>query len=214
MSYAVKELFFTLQGEGAQAGRAAVFCRFAGCNLWNGREVDRQSAICSFCDTDFVALDGPGGGRYSTARELAAAASACWPGGRPTRDEGAWLVCTGGEPTLQLDDALVEAFHAAGFAVAIETNGTRCVPAALDWVCVSPKGGAPLTQRSGDELKVVVPQPDLDLDALLALDFAHFFVQPMDGPDADANTGTAVRFCLEHPTWRLSLQMHKLVGLP
>lgn len=213
MSYAVKELFFTLQGEGAHAGRPAVFCRFAGCNLWNGREDDRKSAICSFCDTDFVGLDGPGGGRYHSAEELAASAARRWPGGAPTRDEGAWLVCTGGEPTLQLDDVLVDAFHAAGFAVAVETNGTQRVPASLDWVCVSPKAGAPLTQRSGDELKVVMPQTGLDLDALTALNFAHFFAQPMDGPDMEANTAAAVRFCLEHPPWRLSLQMHKLVGL-
>jgi 7-carboxy-7-deazaguanine synthase len=198
MGYAVKELFFTLQGEGAHAGRAAVLCRFAGCNLWNGREVDRASAVCSFCDTDF----------------LAAAAAARWPGGRPTTRDGAWLVCTGGEPTLQLDAELVEAFHAVGFEVAVETNGTRPVPAGLDWVCVSPKARAELLQRCGDELKVVFPQAGLDLDALVALDFAHFYLQPMDGPHVRANTNAAVRYCLQHPPWRLSLQTHKLVGLP
>ena len=214
MSYSVKELFFTLQGEGAQAGRPALFCRFAGCNLWTGREVDRRAATCSFCDTDFLGVDGPGGGRYASAQELAVAAAARWPGGRPTPAEGAWLVCTGGEPTLQLDRALVDAFHASGFQVAIETNGTRAALAELDWVCVSPKAGAKLVQRRGDELKVVFPQTGLDLDALAALDFAAFYVQPMDGPTLGANTEAAVRYCLEHPLWRLSLQTHKLVGLP
>jgi 7-carboxy-7-deazaguanine synthase (Cx14CxxC type) len=213
MGYAVKELFFTLQGEGAHAGRPAVLCRFAGCNLWNGREADRVSATCSFCDTDFVGVDGPGGGRFASAEQLAAAAAARWPGGSPSATERAWLVCTGGEPTLQLDADLVAAFQAAGFRVAIETNGTRHVPAGLDWVCVSPKAGAELVQRHGNELKVVFPQAGLDLDALAALDFAHFYVQPMDGPRAHANTDAAVRYCLEHPPWRLSLQIHKLVGL-
>jgi len=210
MGYAVKELFFTLQGEGAHTGRPAVFCRFAGCNLWNGREPDRVSATCSFCDTDFVGVDGPGGGHYHSAEELAAAAAAIWP----DASDGAWLVCTGGEPTLQLDSNLVDALHSAGFRVAIETNGTRPVPAEVDWVCVSPKAGAELLQRRGDELKVVFPQPALDLDALADLDFASFYVQPMDGANVQANTDAAVRYCLEHPPWRLSLQTHKLVGLP
>lgn len=213
MGYAVKELFFTLQGEGAHAGRPAILCRFSGCNLWNGREPDRATATCSFCDTDFVGLDGPGGGRFDSANKLAASAARCWPSGRPNADD-AWLVCTGGEPTLQLDADLVAAFHAAGFRVAIETNGTRQVPSGLDWVCVSPKAGTELVQRCGDELKVVFPQANLDLDALTTLNFAHFYLQPMDGPDAQANTDAAVRYCLEHPSWRLSLQMHKLIGLP
>jgi 7-carboxy-7-deazaguanine synthase len=214
MSYAVKELFFTLQGEGAHAGRPAVLCRFAGCNLWNGREADRASAVCTFCDTDFVGLDGPGGGRYESAGELAEAAMNRWPGGDPSVRNGGWVVCTGGEPTLQLDADLVEAFHAGGFEVAIETNGTRPVPAGVDWVCVSPKAGAELVQCRGDELKVVFPQADLDLGSLIGLDFTNFFVQPMDGPNVRANTNAAVRYCLGHPPWRLSLQTHKLVGLP
>lgn len=214
MAYAVKELFFTLQGEGAHAGRPAVLCRFAGCNLWNGREVDRASATCSFCDTDFVGVDGPGGGRYDSAEQLARAAAMRWPGGRTRPSDHAWLVCTGGEPTLQLDTELIDAFHAAGFGVAIETNGTRPAPAGLDWVCVSPKAGAELVQCRGDELKVVFPQPGLDLDALAGLDFANFFVQPTDGPNMHANTRAAVRYCLGHAPWRLSLQTHKLLGLP
>jgi 7-carboxy-7-deazaguanine synthase len=214
MGYAVKELFFSLQGEGAHVGRPAVLCRFAGCNLWNGREADRLSAICSFCDTDFVGLDGQGGGRYDAAVDLAAAAAALWPGGEPESIDGAWLVCTGGEPTLQLDAELIEAFQAVGFGVAIETNGTRPVPGGLDWVCVSPKAGAPLVQRRGHELKVVFPQSKLDLTDLSSLDFEHFFLQPMDGPDVRANTQAAVRYSLEHPPWKLSLQTHKLVGLP
>jgi len=214
MGYAVKELFFTLQGEGAHTGRPSVFCRFAGCNLWNGREADRASATCSFCDTDFVGVDGPGGGRYATADQLAGAAAALWPGGQPAAVERPWLVCTGGEPTLQLDPQLVGAFQAVGFEVAIETNGTRPVPTGLDWVCVSPKSGAELVQRCGDELKAVFPQSALDLDALATLDFSHFFLQPMDGPEVQTNTDAAVRYCLAHPPWRLSLQTHKLVGLP
>jgi 7-carboxy-7-deazaguanine synthase (Cx14CxxC type) len=214
MGYAVKELFFTLQGEGAHTGRPAVFCRFSGCNLWNGREPDRASASCAFCDTDFVGVDGPGGGRFGSAEQLAAAATDCWPGGAPKPGDGAWVVCTGGEPTLQLDDALIAAFHAAGFEVAIETNGTRAVPMGVDWVCVSPKVGAAVVQRHGDELKVVFPQPGLDLDALKLLDFGNFYVQPMDGPNVHANTAAAVRYCLEHPPWRLSLQTHKVIGLP
>lgn len=209
MAYSIKEVFYTLQGEGAQAGRPAVFVRFAGCNLWTGREQDRASATCSFCDTDFVGTDGVGGGRFETPEELAAAADSVWPGDAP----GRWLVCTGGEPSLQLDDGLVRAFQAKGFAVAIETNGTRLLPRGLDWICVSPKAGAGLTVDCGDELKVVVPQP-LDLDGLLQLDFRHFFLQPMDGPDLAGNTRVALRHCLEHPPWRLSLQTHKTLGIP
>jgi 7-carboxy-7-deazaguanine synthase len=209
MSYAVKEVFYTLQGEGAQVGRPAVFVRFNGCNLWTGREQDRAGAVCSFCDTDFLGTDGVGGGRYQTPHELGDAAASVWPGEAP----GRWLVCTGGEPALQLDDGLIGAFHARGFAVAIETNGTRPLPHGLDWVCVSPKAEAPLTVTRGDELKVVVPQP-LDLDGLLELEFRHFFLQPMDGPDVAKNTRIALRYCLEHPPWRLSLQTHKSLGIP
>lgn len=208
MGYAVKEVFYTLQGEGAHVGRPAVFVRFSGCNLWTGRERDRASAVCSFCDTDFLGTDGIGGGRYETPHELADAAALVWPGEAP----GRWLVCTGGEPALQLDDDLIRAFHARGFAVAIETNGTRPLPHGLDWVCVSPKAGSRLTVTRGDELKVVVPQP-LDLDGLLALEFRHFFLQPMDGPDVAENTRIALRHCLGHPPWRLSLQTHKSLGI-
>jgi 7-carboxy-7-deazaguanine synthase len=209
VGYAVKELFYTLQGEGAQSGRPAVFCRFSGCNLWSGREIDRESAVCSFCDTDFRGTDGIGGGRFDTQRELALAAARLWPRGR----RGAWLVCTGGEPALQLDAALVEAFRQVGFQVAIETNGTRSLPKGLDWVCVSPKAGTTLAVRSGDELKVAVPQSGLELDRLVELQFEHFFVQPIDGPDLAANTDAATRYCLEHPPWRLSQQSHKRLGL-
>jgi 7-carboxy-7-deazaguanine synthase (Cx14CxxC type) len=209
VGYAVKELFYTLQGEGAQSGRPAVFCRFAGCNLWTGREADRQSAVCSFCDTDFRGTDGPGGGRFQTAEALARAAARLWPAGC----RGAWLVCTGGEPALQLDTELVRAFKEAGFSVAIETNGTLSLPTGLDWVCVSPKAGAQLAVTCGDELKVAVPQPRLDLDRLVELGFAHFFVQPIDGPQLVANTLAATHYCLEHPPWRLSEQSHKRLGL-
>ncbi|HMJ34113.1 MAG TPA: 7-carboxy-7-deazaguanine synthase [Baekduia sp.] len=213
MPYTVKELYYTLQGEGVHAGRAAVFCRFAGCNLWNGREADRQRAVCSFCDTDFVGVDGPGGGRYETPEALADAAAALWPGSLPARERGAWLVCTGGEPTLQLDGELVDAFLSRGFKLAVETNGTRPLPDGLDWVCVSPKAAAELAVRVGDELKVVFPQANLDLDALGEMDFTYHSIQPMDGAERDANTMAAVRYCLEHPPWRLTLQTHKLVGL-
>lgn len=207
--YAVKEIFYTLQGEGMQAGRPAVFCRFAGCNLWSGREADRATATCRFCDTDFVGTDGPGGGRFATAVELAAEVTARWPG-----DAGAPLVvCTGGEPLLQLDAELLEAFHAAGFEVAVETNGTQPAPAGLDWVCVSPKAGAELLLTSGDELKLVFPQDGADPAAFLALDFEHFLLQPMDGPQLAEHTRLAVEYCLAHPAWRLSLQTHKLLGL-
>lgn len=210
MTYAVKEVFYTLQGEGAQVGRPAVFCRFAGCNLWSGRETDRAGATCGFCDTDFVGTDGPGGGKFDTARALAAVVAAAWPagaGGRP------YVVCTGGEPLLQLDAPLVAAFHAAGFEVAIETNGTRSAPPGIDWICVSPKADAPLVLVSGDELKLVFPQPEAPPERFTALDFRHFFLQPMDGPAREANTAAALRYCLAHPQWRLSLQTHKLLGI-
>lgn len=211
MSYAVKEIFYTLQGEGAQTGRAAVFCRFAGCNLWSGRESDRASAVCKFCDTDFVGVNGPGGGAFSTAGELADAIATQWPAdGRGKK----YVVCTGGEPLLQLDSQLIAALHARGFEVAVETNGTIEAPAELDWVCVSPKAGANLVQRSGDEIKVVYPQAGIDLESCARLAFRHFFLQPMDGPERAENTQRAVRFCMEHPQWRLSLQTHKIVGIP
>jgi 7-carboxy-7-deazaguanine synthase (Cx14CxxC type) len=211
MSYTVKEIFYTLQGEGAHAGRPAVFCRFAGCNLWSGREADRADAICNFCDTDFIGTDGPGGGRFATAVELAAAVKAAWPadgGGTP------YVVCTGGEPLLQLDAAAVGALHAAGFEVAVETNGTQPAPPGLDWICVSPKAGAPLHLTSGNELKLVYPQSGADPDAFVGLDFRHRFLQPMDGPQRRENTAAAAAYCLSHPAWRLSLQVHKLIGLP
>lgn len=208
--YAVKEIYYTLQGEGMQAGRPAVFCRFAGCNLWSGREADRATATCRFCDTEFVGTDGPGGGRFTTPAALAAAVRACWP----AVERPALVVCTGGEPLLQLDAALVEAFHAAGLEVAVETNGTQPAPPGLDWVCVSPKAGAPLVLTTGDELKLVFPQEGLDPDQFRRLDFAHFLLQPMDGPDRVRNTRDAVAYCLAHPAWRLSLQTHKLLGLP
>ena len=212
MSYAVKEIFYTLQGEGAQAGRAAVFCRFAGCNLWSGRESDRASAICKFCDTDFVSTDGPGGGKFATAAQLADVIAHTWPS---TNSRGRrYVVCTGGEPLLQLDGALIDALHARGFEVAVETNGTIEAPAELDWICVSPKAGAELVQRAGDELKVVFPQQGIDLGECEGMAFRHFFLQPMDGPERASNTEKAVRFCMDHPQWRLSLQTHKIVGIP
>jgi 7-carboxy-7-deazaguanine synthase (Cx14CxxC type) len=211
VSYSVKELFLTLQGEGGQAGRAAVFCRFAGCNLWSGREEDRAEAACSFCDTDFVGMDGPGGGRYPTPEALAAAAAALWRGGS---EEGRLVVCTGGEPLLQLDEALIAAFHAQGFSVAVETNGTLPAPPGLDWVCVSPKGDQPLAQTSGDELKLVYPQAGVEPAQFEALAFDRFLLQPMDGPERVANTEAAIAYCLAHPRWRLSVQTHKYLGIP
>jgi 7-carboxy-7-deazaguanine synthase (Cx14CxxC type) len=213
MSYAVKEIFYTLQGEGAQSGRPAVFCRFAGCNLWSGREEDRFSAICRFCDTDFVGIDGFGGGRFESALALAAAVAATWPTALTARSSPL-VVCTGGEPLLQLDDALVAALHDRGFAVAIETNGTLLPPQGVDWICVSPKAGAELRLGSGDELKLVFPQEGAEPERFEHLDFRHFFLQPMDGLRRDRNTQLAVRYCLEHPQWRLSLQTHKLLGIP
>jgi 7-carboxy-7-deazaguanine synthase (Cx14CxxC type) len=209
--YAVKEIFYTLQGEGAQAGRAAVFCRFAGCNLWSGHARDRATATCQFCDTDFVGTDGPGGGKFATAEALADAVAAAWPGG-----EGGvrYVVCTGGEPLLQLDDALIVALHRRAFEVAVETNGTLPVPPGVDWICVSPKAGAPLVQRSGSELKLVFPQDGAPPDQFTSLAFGHFFLQPMDGPAREANTQAALHYCLAHPRWRISLQTHKLLGIP
>ncbi|HEX2451304.1 MAG TPA: 7-carboxy-7-deazaguanine synthase [Gemmatimonadales bacterium] len=213
MPYSVKEIFYTLQGEGAHAGRPAVFCRFAGCNLWTGREADRASAVCDFCDTDFVGTDGPGGGKFATALELARAVDAAWPAALEAMDRK-FVVCTGGEPLLQLDQDLVEALHSTGFEVAVETNGTQDPPAGLDWVCVSPKGRAELRLRSGDELKLVYPQADAEPSQFESLDFRHFFLQPMDGPDREANTRATLAYCLAHPRWRLSLQTHKLLGIP
>jgi 7-carboxy-7-deazaguanine synthase (Cx14CxxC type) len=225
MPYAIKELFYTLQGEGAQAGSPAVFCRFAGCNLWTGREEDRHKAVCTFCDTDFVGTDGVNGGKFATPAGLAKKAAEIWDGNdearravrlaaSPARRLGALVVCTGGEPLLQLDAPLVEAFHAEGFRVAAETNGTQPAPAGLDWVCVSPKATAPLVLTAGDELKLVYPQREAMPERFAGLAFRHFFLQPMDGPDLAANTAAAVRYCLAHPQWRLSLQTHKLLGIP
>jgi 7-carboxy-7-deazaguanine synthase (Cx14CxxC type) len=210
MTYAVKELFKTLQGEGAQAGRAAVFCRFAGCNLWSGREEDRAAAICRFCDTDFVGTDGTGGGKFADADALAEAVADSWGDGASDR----FVVFTGGEPLLQLDPPLVAAMHARGFEIAIETNGTQAAPPGIDWICVSPKAEAELVLRAGDELKLVFPQAGSDPEALLRLNFRHFWVQPMDGPERAANTAAAVEFCFDHPKWRLSLQTHKVIGIP
>ncbi len=209
----VKEIFYTLQGEGANSGRPAVFCRFAGCNLWSGREEDRLSAICRFCDTDFVGVDGPGGGRFESARTLAAAVAATWPTPLTARSSPL-VVCTGGEPLLQLDDALVAALHDCGFAVAIETNGTLLPPRGVDWVCVSPKAGAELRLRAGHELKLIFPQEGAEPERFEQLDFRYFFLQPMDGPQRERNTRLAVRYCLAHPQWRLSLQTHKFLGIP
>jgi 7-carboxy-7-deazaguanine synthase (Cx14CxxC type) len=212
MAYVVKEVFPTLQGEGANAGRAAVFLRFAGCNLWSGREADRRAGAGScarWCDTDFVGTDGPGGGRFDGPEELARHVAAAWTAGSERR----LVVCTGGEPLLQLDAPLVAALHAEGFAVAIETNGTLPVPAGVDWVCVSPKAGSPLVVRSGDELKLIFPQDGLDPAAFEGLGFAHLFVQPMDGPAAQGNAAAAVQYCLAHPRWRLSVQTHKVLGI-
>lgn len=216
MSYAVKELFATLQGEGANTGRAAVFCRFTGCNLWSGLERDRDRAVCRFCDTDFVGVDGDGGGRFADAQALANAARAMWDAAcEEARHEtaGPFIVCTGGEPLLQLDAPLIDAFHAQGFDIAVETNGTIAAPAGLDWICVSPKAGAALRQTSGNELKLVYPQDGAPPEDFAALAFDHFFLQPMDGPARDANTEAAIRYCVAHPGWRLSLQTHKILGL-
>ena len=231
MSYTVKEIFYTLQGEGAQSGRAAVFCRFSGCNLWSGREEDRSRAVCQFCDTDFVGV-APDGGRFGSATELADAIDRCWLGrgggaanvGEAAMNAGSasqsadgaghkYVVCTGGEPLLQLDEDLIGALHQRGFEVAVETNGTRPAPASLDWICVSPKAGAPFVQSRGNELKLVYPQDNAPPEQFERLEFDHFFLQPMDGPEAAVNTERAIEYCLTHPRWRLSIQTHKLVGL-
>jgi 7-carboxy-7-deazaguanine synthase len=214
MPYAVKEIFYTLQGEGAQTGRPAVFCRFAGCNLWTGREEDREDAICRFCDTDFVGTGGPGGGKFASAAALAAAVAAAWP--EPAGPARRFVVCTGGEPLLQMDRELVEALHAVGFEVAVETNGTQEPPPGIDWLTVSPKAGADVVVRRGDELKLVYPQVEATAQPqrFEELEFRHFFLQPMDGPAREANTAAALRYCLSHPRWRLSLQTHKLLGIP
>jgi 7-carboxy-7-deazaguanine synthase (Cx14CxxC type) len=211
VTYSVKEIFLTLQGEGGQAGRAAVFCRFSGCNLWTGREADRTGAVCNFCDTDFVGVDGPGGGKFAKPRDLAHAVAMRWRGGaRGDR----LVVCTGGEPLLQLDAPLIEALHGAGFQIAVETNGTLPAPAGLDWICVSPKADAPLAQTQGQELKLVYPQPGVDPERYAGLDFERFSLQPMDGPNLEAATAAAIDYCLSHPRWRLSLQTHKYLGIP
>jgi 7-carboxy-7-deazaguanine synthase len=210
MTYAVKEIFLTLQGEGGQAGRAAVFCRFAGCNLWSGREQDRAAAVCNFCDTDFVGTDGEGGGKFRTPQDLAAAVDAEWRGGE--RDK--LVVCTGGEPLLQLDSPAIAALKARGFSIAVESNGTLPVPDGVDWLCVSPKADAPLAQTSGQELKLVFPQPGVDPARYEGLGFERFYLQPMDGPAQAENTAAAVAYCLSHPRWRLSVQTHKYLGLP
>jgi 7-carboxy-7-deazaguanine synthase len=209
VSYAVKEIFLTLQGEGGQAGRAAVFCRFAGCNLWSGREQDRAGAVCNFCDTDFVGMDGPGGGRFADAEALADAVEAAWRGGPDRR----LVVLTGGEPLLQLDAALIAALHGRGFSLALETNGTIAAPDGVDWVCVSPKAQAPVVQTRGQELKLVYPQPGVDPARFEALAFERFLLQPMDGPALAANTQAAIAYCLAHPRWRLSVQTHKYLGI-
>ena len=209
MTYAVKEIFLTLQGEGGQAGRAAVFCRFAGCNLWSGREQDRAEAVCTFCDTDFVGTDGEGGGKFETPEALAQAVADAWAGGERER----LVVLTGGEPLLQLDGPLINALHHQGFEIAVETNGTITAPDGIDWICVSPKADAPLAQLSGQELKLVYPQEGVDPERFEGLDFERFLIQPMDGPDRAANTRAAVAWCLQHPRWRLSLQTHKYIGI-
>lgn len=210
MTYAVKEIFYTLQGEGANTGRPAVFCRFAGCNLWTGREEDRADATCRFCDTDFVGTDGPGGGRFVSPEALADAVAGTWPG---TTDSPRFVVCTGGEPLLQLDRALLLAFHQRGFEVAVETNGTVEPPNGIDWLCVSPKAGADVVIDTGDELKLVFPQAGADPASFEVLRFRHYFLQPMDGPEREAHTAAALQYCLDHPRWRLSLQTHKMLGL-
>jgi 7-carboxy-7-deazaguanine synthase len=211
MTYQVKEIFYTLQGEGARAGRPAVFLRFAGCNLWSGREEDRSSAVCKFCDTDFVGTDGVGGGKFASADVLADAVASTWPAtgqGKP------YVVCTGGEPLLQLDAALIRALHARGFEIAIETNGTMLPPDAIDWICVSPKADSDLVLTKGNELKLVFPQANGAPERYASLGFDYFYLQPMDGPERSRNTASAIDYCLKHPQWRLSLQTHKIVGIP
>lgn len=212
MTYSVKEIFYTLQGEGARTGRPSVFCRFAGCNLWTGLEKDRASAICDFCDTDFVGTDGPGGGKFQTAEQLARAISDRWP--KQTTAARPYVVCTGGEPLLQLDETVVAVLHERGFEVAVETNGTQPAPAGVDWICVSPKAETDLVLHTGNELKLVYPQEHAQPERFGDLDFEYFFLQPMDGPSRVENTELAVKYCLQHPQWRLSLQTHKVLGIP
>ena len=211
MGYSVKEIYYTLQGEGAQAGRPPVFCRFSGCNLWSGEERHRATAVCRFCDTDFVGTDGPGGGRFADAQALAAAVASHWRG--DPSDGRRLVVCTGGEPLLQLDVAAIDALHDLGFAVAVETNGTQPAPPGLDWICVSPKAGAPLALTAGNELKLVYPQPDAPPEAFIHLAFEHFLLQPMDSTEREANTRLAIDYCLAHPRWRLSVQTHKALHI-
>jgi 7-carboxy-7-deazaguanine synthase (Cx14CxxC type) len=213
MSYAVKEIYYTLQGEGANTGRPAVFCRFAGCNLWSGREQDRASAICRFCDTDFVGTDGPGGGKFATAEELAQVIKAKWPG-ESSDKFSPFVVCTGGEPLLQLDEALVTALYALNIEIAVETNGTLLPPEGIDWVCVSPKAGAELKLFSGNELKLVYPQIGAEPERFSHLNFDHYLLQPMDGREVERNIQLALEYCLAHPQWRLSLQTHKILNIP
>ena len=210
MTYSVKEVYYTLQGEGANAGRPAVFCRFTGCNLWSGREEDRENSVCWFCDTDFVGTDGPGGGVFETADVLADRIASVW---LPERSSERLVVCTGGEPLLQLDSTLINKLHDRGFLVAVETNGTKVVPDGVDWVCVSPKPGMEIVVRSGDELKLVHPQENVDPSTFESWQFDHFFLQPIDGPDQKLNVDATVEYCLRHPRWRLSLQTHKLIGV-
>lgn len=212
MTYSVKEIFYTLQGEGIQAGRPAVFCRFAGCNLWSGLERDRATAVCTFCDTDFVGTDGEGGGKFATAGALAKVIAAQWPQG--DRAGRRFVVCTGGEPLLQLDEPLIHALHAEGFEIAVETNGTQPAPAGLDWICVSPKADAPLVLTGGHELKLVFPQALAPPERFDGMAFQHFLLQPMDGPERVRNTQEAIAYCKAHPQWRLSTQTHKVLGIP
>ncbi len=214
MPYAVKELYYTLQGEGALTGRAALFLRFAGCNLWSGREEDRADAVCNFCDTDFLGTSGPGGGKFASATELAAASASRWPQARNSPCEQPLVVCTGGEPLLQLDSPLLAALHEVGFTIAVETNGTLPVPPGIDWLCVSPKANTELVAVAGDELKLVYPQAGLDPAEFAGLDFRHFFLQPLDDAKRTRNTQLVTEYCLAHPQWRVSLQVHKLLGLP
>lgn len=213
MVYSVKEIYYTIQGEGANTGRPAVFCRFSGCNLWTGREEDRTTAICEFCDTDFLGTDGPGGGKFPSPQSLANAVAEKWPA-CSSRMTTPFVVCTGGEPLLQLDQSLVDALHEKGFQIAIETNGTQPTPRGIDWICVSPKARAELILKTGNELKLIYPQEGAPPEDFEILDFEHFFLQPMDGPNRANNTQLAIRYCLEHPNWRLSLQTHKLLGMP
>jgi 7-carboxy-7-deazaguanine synthase (Cx14CxxC type) len=212
LSYLVKEIFYSIQGEGYYAGRPAVFCRFAGCNLWSGKEEDREDALCKYCDTDFVGFDGPEGGKYQSVPQLAKKIRQSWPQ-RDVKSAKPFVVCTGGEPLLQLDAELINSLHEEGFEIAVETNGTIMLPPGIDWVCVSPKGGVELLQLCGHELKLVFPQPGAQPEKYANLDFRHFFLQPLDGPQRDLNTRLVLEYCLAHPQWRISLQLHKILGV-